>query len=240
MTNKINEKNDIVNHNSHSNQKKCRFKRFFSSFKNSFKNIFSSRIFLAIFFLFIGILTTNSCQKHQDYKKSHYSFFDDDFYEDDFFSEFDEIHEKMHRTMLHHRKTMQKAFEEYYKENSKSENQRQLNKISASLNFSEDENFMNYELNFSGINPEQINVLTENNYLIFSAKQADITSTSSENNLSQSSSSSNFYYAVNIGNFDEKTKAEITKTNDKILVKLKKLNIKKSEEKSVKKSLKKI
>ena len=39
---------------------------------------------------------------------------------------------------------------------------------------------------------------------------------------------------------DEKTKAEITKTSDKILVKLKKLNIKKSEEKSVKKSLKKI
>jgi len=52
MTNKINEKNDIVNHNSHSNQKKCRFKRFFSSFKNSFKNIFSSSHIYLIQFKF--------------------------------------------------------------------------------------------------------------------------------------------------------------------------------------------
>lgn len=235
MSNKINEKNNIVNHDNNSNQKKCRAKGFFATLKNSFKNIFSSRVFLAIFFLLIGILTTNSCQKHQEYKKSHHSFFDDDFYEDDFFSEFDQLHEKMHRAMLHHRKMMHQAFEEHYKESSKSENQQKLNKITASLNFSEDENFMNYELNFSGINPEQINVLTENNYLIFTAKQADISSTSSENNLSQSSSQSNFYYAVNINNFDEKTKPEITKTNDKILVKLKKISSKKLKEKSVKK-----
>lgn len=232
MTNKVNEKNNFVNHHNHSSQKKCRFKGFFLSLKNSFKNIFSSRIFLAIFFLLIGILTTNSCQKHQEYKKSHHSFFDDDFYEDDFFSEFDELHRKMRKAMINHHRMLEKSFAKDYEKN---ENNTNSQKISASLNYNEDEIFMNYELNFSGLYSEKINVIIENNYLIFNSKEAEIKADSTENSTIQSTANANFYYATNIENYDEKTKPEITKTNDKILVKLKKLPTKLPEKKPTKK-----
>lgn len=219
MTNKINEKNNIANHDNNSNQKKCRVKGFLTTLKNSFKNIFSSRVFLAIFFLLIGILTTNSCQKHQEYKKSHHSFFDDDFYEDDFFVELDELHKKMRRTIINQHRMLEKSFADDFANSEKSQN---MPKISASLHYFEDKDFMNYELNFSGINPENINVLIENNYLIFSAKKAEIKTNSSENKSIQSSSQSDFYYATNLANYDKKLKPKITKTNDKILVNLKK------------------
>ncbi|MFM6972214.1 MAG: hypothetical protein ACKOXJ_01160 [Alphaproteobacteria bacterium] len=218
------------------NQSKSGIKSFLLTIKKSTKNIFSSRIFLAIFFLLIGVLTTNSCQKIQEQKRHHHSFFDDDFYEDDFFAEFDELHKKMRRSMINHHRMLEKSFADDFANSEKSKNTK---KISASLNYFEDESFMNYELNFSGINPENINVLIENNYLIFSAKKAEIKNDSSENKLIQSSSQSDFYYATNLTNYDEKLKPEITKTNDKILVKLKKSSPKKLEEKNTKKPLKK-
>jgi len=229
-------KTNIENNNDSLNQSKSALKGFLLTIKNSTKNIFSSRIFLAIFFLLIGVLTTNSCQKIQEQKRHHHSFFDEDFYEDDFFAEFDELHKKMRRAMINQHRILEKSFADDFANSEKSQN---MQKISASLNYFEDENFMNYELNFSGINPDNINVLIENNYLIFSAKKAEIKADSSENKSIQSSSQSDFYYATNLANYDEKLKPEITKTNDKILVKLKKSSKKQLEKKNTKKPLKK-
>ena len=78
----------------------------------------------------------------------------------------------------------------------------------------------NFELKFLGIKPEEINVLIEENYLVFSAKKADIISTKNEDISTQSSSNADFYYATYLPKYDEKISPEIIKNNEKISVKL--------------------
>ena len=205
-------------------------------FKKAFKKIISSKIIFASIFLIIGSFITYSCQQRQDsrsYQKSYHSHFFHDFddnFDDNFFHDFDEMHERMERAFKNNRKMMRQAFEENNKilENSKS------SKIQASLQHFEDEKSHNFELQFSGIKPEEINVLIEKNYLIFSSKKAEIVSTKNESKSSQSSSSADFYYATNLPEYDEKISPEIIKTNEKISVKLFKKIIKKVENSSPK------
>jgi HSP20 family molecular chaperone IbpA len=215
-------------------------KKLFKGLYNFGKKITSSKIIFASIFLIIGSLLTYSCQQHQDfkpYKKSHHSHFfhdfDDDF-NDDFFAEFDEMHEKMERAFKNHRQIMQQAFEENNKilDNSKS------SKIQASLQHFEDEKSHNFELKFSGIKPDEINVLIEKNYLIFSSKKADIVGTKDNNQSTQSSSSADFYYASYLPEYDEKISPEIVKNNEKISVKLLKKLGNKNENSSIKKKRK--
>jgi HSP20 family molecular chaperone IbpA len=186
------------------------------------KKIISSKIIFALSFLIIGSLITYSCQQHQDYKPHrklyHSHFFHDleDDFDDNFFAEFDEMHERMERSFKNHRKMMRQAFEE----NEKLINNSKTAKIQASLQHFEDEKTHNFELQFSGIKPEEINVLIEKGYLIFSSKKADIVSTKDDNKSTQSSSSADFYYASFLPEYDEKISPEIVKTNEKISVKL--------------------
>lgn len=204
--------------------------------KKAFKKIISSKITFASIFLIIGSLLTYSCQQNHDqnpYKKRYHSHFFHDFDEDfeaDFFADFNAMHEKMERAFKAHRKMMRQAFEENNKilENSNS------SKIQASLQHFEDEKSHNFELKFSGIKPEEINVLIEKNYLIFSSKKADIVSTKNEEQSIQSSSTADFYYATFLSEYDEKISPEIIKNNEKISVKLLKKNLKKSEISSTK------
>ena len=188
------------------------------AFKKTFKKIISSKIIFASIFLIIGSLITYSCQQHQDqkpYKKRYHSHFFHDF-DEDFFQNFDEMHEKMEQAFKNHRQMMRQAFEENNKilDNSKS------SKIQASLQHFEDENSHNFELKFLGIKPEEINVLIEKNYLIFSSKKAEIVSAKNEEQSIQSSSSADFYYATYLPKYDEKISPEIIKNNEKISVKL--------------------
>jgi len=204
--------------------------------KKALKKIISSRITFAFIFLIIGSLITYSCQQYQDqkpYKKRFHSHlfhdFDDDF-EKDFFADFDEMHERMERAFSNHRKQMLRAFEE----NENDLDNSKISKIQASLQHFEDEKIHNFELKFSGIKPEEINVLIEKNYLIFNSKKTDIVSSKDESHNTQSSSSSDFYYATFLPEYDEKILPEIIKSNEKISVKLIKKTSKKLETSSKK------
>ena len=204
--------------------------------KKAYKKIISSKIIFASIFLIIGSLITYSCQQHQDskpYHKKYYSHFFHDFddaFNDDFFADFDEMHERMEQAFKNHRQIMRQAFEENNKilDNSKS------SKIQASLQHFEDEKSHNFELKFAGIKPEEINVLIEKNYLIFSSKKADIVSTKDGETLTQSSSNADFYYANYLPEYDEKISPEIIKNNEKISVKLLKKIVKNSENSATK------
>lgn len=203
---------------------KNNLKSIFCITKNIFKNIFSSRIFLAILFLTIGVAITNSCQQqsHRDSRFFYHSFFKND---EDFFTEFDEIHYRMEKAMHQHRKAMEKAFSQDF---DKSQG---LNS-SASLRQLEDEKFYNYELQFSGLNPQDINVIIENGYLVFSSKKTDIINNQNDDKTMQSANSSSFYYATNLPDYNNKITPEIIKTTDKISVKFSKKivsNLKKSK-----------
>jgi len=204
--------------------------------KKVYKKIISSKIIFASIFLIIGSLVTYSCQQHQDskpYKKSHHSHFFHDFDDDlndNFFAEFDEMHERMERAFKNHRKIMQQSFEE----NGKIIDASKISKIQASLQHFEDEKFHNFELQFSGIKPEEINVIFEKGYLVFSSKKAEIVSTKDDIQSTQSSSSADFYYASYLPEYDEKIAPEIIKNNEKISVKLLKKIAKKTEASSVK------
>jgi len=189
-----------------------RFSLIFFQIKNIIKNIFSSRIFLAIIFLTAGAIITNSCQNksHREPRFFYHGFFKND---EDFFNEFDEIHYRMEKAMQQHRKAMEKAFSQEFDTD-------QVSGSKASLRQLEDEKFYNYELQISGLNPQDINVLFENGYLIFSSNKTDILNNQKEDNAMQSASSSSFYYATNLPDYDKKTTPEIIKTNDKISVKL--------------------
>ncbi len=207
------------------------------AFKKTFKKIISSKIIFASIFLIIGSLITYSCQQHQDqkpYKKRYHSHFFHDF-DDDFFQNFDEMHEKMEQAFKNHRQIMRQNFVENEKlfDNSK------ISKIQASLQHFEDEKSHNFELKFLGIKPEEITVLIEKNYLVFSSKKADIISTKIEDTATQSSSSADFYYATYLPKYDEKISPEIIKNNEKISVKLLK-KIEKNTENSSKKIKNKI
>jgi HSP20 family molecular chaperone IbpA len=204
--------------------------------KKAYKKIISSKIIFASIFLIIGSLITYSCQQHQDskpYKKSHHSHFFHDFDDDlndDFFAEFDEMHERMERAFKNHRKIMRQSFEE----NGKIIDTSKISKIQASLQHFEDEKSHNFELQFSGIKPEEINVIFEKGYLVFSSKKAEIVSTKDDNQSAQSSSSADFYYASYLPEYDEKITPEIIKNNEKISVKLLKKITKKTEASSAK------
>ena len=211
------------------------------AFKKTFKKIVSSKIFFASIFLIIGSLITYSCQQHQDfkpYKKRYHSHFFHDFnddFEDNFFADFDEMNERMERAFDNHRKIMRRTLEE----NEKLVDNSKISKIQTSLQHFEDEKSHNFELKFLGIKPEEINVLIEKNYLVFSTKKADIISTKNEDIFTQSSSSADFYYATYLPKYDEKISPEIIKNNEKISVKLLK-KIEKNTENSSKKIKKKI
>ena len=195
--------------------------------KKAYKKIISSKIIFASIFLIIGSLVTYSCQQHQDptsHKKRYHSHFFHDF-DDDFFAEFDEMHEKMERAFKNHRKIMRQSFEE----NGKIIDTSKISKIQASLQNFEDEKSHNFELQFSGIKPEEINVIFEKGYLVFSSKKAEIVSTKDDNQSVQSTSSADFYYASYLPEYDEKIAPEIVKNNEKISVKLLKKIAKKAE-----------
>ena len=195
--------------------------------KKAYKKIISSKIIFASIFLIIGSFITYSCQQHQDsktYKKRYHSHFFHDF-DDDFFAEFDEMHERMERAFKNHRKIMRQSFEE----NGKIIDNSKISKIQASLQHFEDEKSHNFELQFSGIKPEEINVIFEKGYLVFSSKKAEIVSAKDDNQSAQSSSSADFYYASYLPEYDEKISPEIVKNNEKISVKLLKKITKKTE-----------
>ena len=211
-------------------------KKLFKAIYKFGKKIVSSKIIFASIFLIIGSLITYSCQQNQDFrthkKRYHSHFFhnfDEDF-EEDFFADFDEMHKRMEHSFKNHRQMMRQAFEENNKilDNSKS------SKIQASLQHFEDEKSHNFELKFSGIKPEEINVLIEKNYLIFNSKKAEIVSTKDGDTSTQSSSNADFYYANYLPEYDEKISPEIIKNNEKISVKLFKKIVKNSENSATK------
>ena len=135
------------------------------------------------------------------------------------------MHEKMERAFKNHRKIMRQSFEE----NGKIIDTSKISKIQASLQHFEDEKSHNFELQFSGIKPEEINVIFEKGYLVFSSKKAEIVSAKDDNQSAQSSSSADFYYASYLPEYDEKISPEIVKNNEKISVKLLKKITKKAE-----------
>lgn len=200
--------------------------KFTKKISQIFVNIFSSRIFIAIIFLITGSMITNSCNKATHKYYYHHSN-DDIFEDDDIFVEFENFNKKFYKAMQRHENLMKKAFED-------NKNLNENTKISASITQNQDENFYYYELNYNGIKPEDLNILIEKGFVVFTSHKTDIKKVKEDDNSINSESSSNFYYAINLPKYDEKIPAEIIKNNNKAIVKLKKITETKLNKDSIK------
>lgn len=123
-----------------------------------------------------------------------------------FATHFQEMENLMEKQRQQHRKLMQEAFKNADSKNSS---------LSAtSVKSNEDEDNFYYELQFSGVKKDEINVALKDNILTFSATQK------SEKN--KKISGANFYFSLTVGDFDKSVEPDIRRLEDKIIVKLKK------------------
>ncbi len=95
------------------------------------------------------------------------------------------------------------------------------NKVFVSME--EDKEYTYYKLNFSGFNKDQIDIKILDNVLSFSANTLEVDKEKNKENPSEVKRGSNFYYSLPIAkNLDSKN-PEISKEDNKIIVKFKKL-----------------
>lgn len=200
--------------NTASNQEKkccCAISNFFCN-----KKFFSKKTCIALGFIIIGIFITLAVQKiaraaeEREFQKAflirdfhhphHFYGFDDDF-----FDEFKKAEARTRQIFAHNQKIMQQALMEAKNNNNYSK--------TALKNSQDDENYY-YELWFSGLDKDKINVAVKDNSLTFSAKE--------EKENDGEKMASNFYYSFSLPEFNQKKEPEITRLDDKIVVKLKK------------------
>jgi hypothetical protein len=176
------------------------------------KKISIKNIAIALSFAALGSISTLSAinianaksqkpSKEEDLNYFHHS----SFFDEDFYAHFAQIEKHMEEQKKQHQKLIVEAL----KEAKKNPNSSQTSLISG-----EDEENYFYQLNFKNINSNEILVALEGNNLGFSY--------SKKQESNQQKSSSNFYYSFFVKNFDESIKPEITRLEDKIIVKLKK------------------
>ena len=149
--------------------------------------------------------------------------FFEDFYSNPFrqpsdpFVEMEKIHQKMRKNFANYDKLFGDNF--YI---GKPDNYNPLfNQTSVSQR--EDEDFLYYQLNFSGFNKDEIITTVKDNHLSFSGKkeqkeQEDKNSAKSESNLT-----SNFYYSFFVPKYVDTENPEIKKEEEKIIVKFPKI-----------------
>ncbi|MBL6664298.1 MAG: hypothetical protein ISQ34_00460 [Rickettsiales bacterium] len=195
-------------------------KKIRETLKKKVKNFKPSKTFIAITSALIGIGGTVLAQniaKKDDAQKQYYltspqqdrvyhsprlpyyhHYFEDDFFGHSLFREIEQMRREMDAQFSRHRATMDRLFHE------------SSNAHSATINQKETKEQYIYELHFSGYKKENIQISIQDKTLTLSAK--------SENNTINS----NFYYSFYLPQYNPKIKPQITRTDDKIVVKIEK------------------
>jgi HSP20 family molecular chaperone IbpA len=130
---------------------------------------------------------------------------------DIFFREMDKVEDRMNEAFNDHRKYMAKVFEDVDKNGG--------NVSKASVSTREDQDNYYYELNYSGFKKDEVSAEIKNDMLNFTAENKK------ENNdkKQRASLGSSFHYSFSLPKYNAKKAPEITKTDDKITVKLSKI-----------------
>ncbi len=156
--------------------------------------------------LIIACSPTDSKQEAVAKTKEYDPFADFENLNKNFATHFEEMEKLMEKQRQQHRKLMQEAFKNADSKNS--------SLSSTSVKSNEDEENFYYELQFSGVKKEEINVALKDNILNFSATQ--------KTEKNKKFSAANFYYSLTVGDFDRSVEPEIARLEDRIIVKLKK------------------
>lgn len=156
--------------------------------------------------LMIACSPTDSKQEAAAKTKEYDPFIDFENLNKSFATHFEEMENLMEKQRQQHRKLMQEAFKNTDSKNSLAS--------STSVKSNEDEENFYYELQFSGVKKEEINVVLKDNILTFSATQ--------KVEKNKKFSSANFYFSLTVGDFDKSVEPEIRRMDDRIIVKLKK------------------
>jgi len=194
-------------------------KDIISKKNNSIKKMLNSRLIILSTGLIFGIAICSSVATCKESKKEsnqlkideelHYEnkwVFDDS----GIFKEMEEMQKKMKIIFDNHQKQLQTLQKEFDKTSN--------NKPSKSkITFSEVDDAYIYELIFSGFQKEEVVINIENNNLLVFANNQKNSGLESEN---KKESVNSFYYSFTLPEFDRNKQPEITKLENKIIIKL--------------------
>ena len=231
------DKNHKHQDNSHQNisiensliQATSKFKKFVNQYS---KKPFCPKTLSALFFLIIGIVGTNIFQtlKH-DYEasiiKKHfnnfYHDFDNDYVgldneDDDFQKELFRMQKRMDRAFHHNRQFFgQNNFQNNFPPlEAKTSN-------SSNVKLHEDDKNFYYELVFFGFSKDEINVEIKDNILTFQAIKKTVEASASSDKKAdeiKQQNTSSFSYSFLLNNYNIEKPADVTKLDDKIIVKI--------------------
>lgn len=192
-------------------------------------NILQTKYLNAVIFIAIGIVLTISFQTikyryEMAIVKKHLNNFYHDFDSDyvNFIDDQNDIEREVNRMQ----RRMDRIFSQHHNffENNHFKNQNlNLSEVNnSSVKLHEDDKSFYYELSFSGFKKEDINIEIKDNILTFQA-QNKISSNNSndQKNISeQIKSNSSFSYSFLLNNHNSTSPADITKLDDKIIVKI--------------------
>jgi len=203
-----------------------KFKKFVNKFS---KKSFFPKTLSALFFLIVGIVGTNIFQtlKHnyeasiiKKHFNNFYHDFDNDYVglddeDDDLQKELFRMQKRMDRTLNHHR--------QFFNSNNfppldiKTSN-------SSNVKLHEDDKNFYYELVFFGFSKDEINVEIKDNILTFQAAKKAIEPTNPSNEKKaeeiKQQNTSGFSYSFLLNNYSNEKPVDITKLDDKIIVKI--------------------
>ena len=231
------EKNHQQQDNSHQNisiensltQVTSKFKKFVNKFS---KKSLCPKTLSALFFIIIGIVGTNIFQtlKH-DYEasiiKKHFNNFYHDF--DNDYIGLDNEDDDFQKELLHMQKRMNRAIKnhrQFFDQNNFPNNFPSIEaktSNSSNVKLHEDDKNFYYELVFFGFSKDEINVEIKDNILTFQATKKTIEANASSDKKAEEikqQNTSSFSYSFLLNNFNNEKPADITKLDDKIIVKI--------------------
>ena len=208
-----------------------KFRKFISIYSS--KTIYSNAI-IAISFLFLGVfgtLTFQSIKHHYEVSiiKKHLGNFYHDFDNDyvgltddnqDIQREINQIQKITNQALLQHR--------QFFDQNNLRQNFTAIeskNNNSSNVKLHEDDKFLYYELVFNGFSKDEITAEIKDNILTFQAIKKSGEANISDNNSKKNQevvqqNTASFSYSFLLSNFNDSVAADITKLDDKVIVKI--------------------
>jgi len=208
-----------------------KFRKFISIYSS--KTIYSNAI-IAISFLFLGVfgtLTFQSIKHHYEVSiiKKHLGNFYHDFDNDyvgltddnqDIKREINQIQKITNQALLQHR--------QFFDQNNLRQNFTAIeskNNNSSNVKLHEDDKFLYYELVFNGFSKDEITAEIKDNILTFQAIKKSGEANISDNNSKKNQevvqqNTASFSYSFLLSNFNDSVAADITKLDDKVIVKI--------------------
>ena len=186
------------------NDKSCKFREKLNSV---------SKIFIAAFFVLVGVIGTLLAQQvgrdpNKNFAKQNFENvqqdFDDFFDDDDFAQDMKEMEQNVNKIIHAHQRRMEKAFKNFH--------DHALQNGETEISAKEDNEAYFYELEFSHFKKDEINIEFKDKMLTFTA--------SNKKSKDKNYASSSFYYSFLLPAADEKKAPEINREDDKITVKI--------------------